>query len=96
MSNPKKAAAAFLNQQLHSQSQQQMDDEMEVATISTQMGNLFEEETNQLRELIREKEQAVEALTKEKNYYIRKCEQQLKQIQQQANQSLSNHNAHTL
>lgn len=35
----------------------------------------------------------IEGLSKEKNYYIRKCEQQLKQLQQQANNSISNKDA---
>ena len=45
------------------------------------MGNFFEEETNQLRELLREKDNMIDMLSKEKNYYIKRCEQQLKQMQ---------------
>eukprot|EP00347_Sterkiella_histriomuscorum_P008839 403343541 len=84
-SHPSPTMASKYKQQnpLKQKTSQQIEDEMEVATISTQMGNMFEEESNQLKELMREKDQMIDMLSKEKNYYIRRCEQQLKTIQSQ-------------
>lgn len=41
----------------------------------------YEEEINQLRELMGEKDTVIDMLTKEKNYYVKKCEQHNKQLQ---------------
>lgn len=56
------------------------DDDIEAATTSTQMGGI-EEETYQLREILNEKDKVIDLLTKEKNYYIKRCEQQNKTTQ---------------
>jgi len=50
------------------------DDELELITISTNLGNQVDEEMNQLREIVNEKDRIIEILTKEKNFYARRNE----------------------
>jgi len=42
-------------------------------------GTNADEEISQLQEIIKEKDQMIDMLTKEKNYYAKKCEQNTKQ-----------------
>ena len=55
-------------------------DEGEITTTGTQMGDEFE----QLQEILREKDQMIDMLTKEKNYYYKKTEMIQKQMSQQS------------
>lgn len=67
------------------------DEDAEVATQYTQelVGNggggnntqPFEDEIVQLREMMVEKDKVIDMLSKEKNYYVKKCEQHNKQLQ---------------
>jgi len=50
------------------------DDELEVITISTNLGNQVEEEMNHLKEIVDEKDRIIEILTKEKNFYAKRHE----------------------